>query len=152
MILISHRGNTVGKKPKLENSPMYITNALNDGFDVEIDVWYDKGWWLGHDRPEHRTDMDYLTNGRFWIHCKNISALTYIFNTRLNYFWHEEDCYTLTSHGYIWAYPGEMAVAGAQTIAVMPEINNTELDVFDGVCSDIIGFYKGNHEASIIRP
>ena len=25
----------------------------------------------------------------------------------LNYFWHQTDDFTLTSHGYIWTYPGK---------------------------------------------
>lgn len=141
MILISHRGNLSGKQEKLENNPDYIKAALYSGYDVEIDVWYDAGWWLGHDKPEYKTDMNFLNNRRFWIHCKNISALTYLQPTKLNYFWHEEDCYTLTSHGYIWAYPDEMAVAGGNTIAVMPEINNTDVNIFSGICSDNIVKY-----------
>ena len=35
MILISHRGNLSGKNEELENSPEYIMNALNYGFNVE---------------------------------------------------------------------------------------------------------------------
>ena len=40
MILISHRGNLEGKQPEQENNPLYIYNALNKGYEVEIDVWY----------------------------------------------------------------------------------------------------------------
>ena len=141
MILISHRGNMDGKQPVLENHPTHIQRALAHNFDVEIDVWYDKGWWLGHDGPEYKTDMNFLENRRFWIHCKNIAALTYLQPTKLNYFWHEEDSYTLTSHGYIWAYPNEMAMAGGNSIAVMPEIHNTDVNLFTGICSDNIMKY-----------
>jgi len=50
MILISHRGNVSGPNPKMENSPLFIQSALEQGFNVEIDVWYkDKKFYLGHD-------------------------------------------------------------------------------------------------------
>ena len=130
-----------GKDDGPANHPSTIERALWHNFDVELDVWYLEGWWLGHDKPEYKVDMDFLDNRRFWIHCKNISAMTYLQPTKLNYFWHEEDSYTLTSHGYIWAYPDEMAIAGGNTIAVKPEINNTDVNLFSGICSDNIMKY-----------
>lgn len=141
MKLISHRGNTQGKEPLLENHKYHIDKALNLGYDVEIDVWFDNGWWLGHDEPQNKTDIQYLSNSRFWIHCKNLKALSYLQNTKLNYFWHDTDSYTLTSQGWIWAYPGNPIVAGTQSIAVLPEIYNTEVNLFSGICSDVIVDY-----------
>ena len=38
----------------------------------------------------------------------------------LNYFWHQEDKVTLTSKGYLWAYPG---VICDNAITVLPEQN-----------------------------
>jgi len=48
-MLISHRGNIDGKT-LLENQPSYIDDAIDLGYDVEIDIWYigDK-LYLGHD-------------------------------------------------------------------------------------------------------
>ena len=43
MILISHRGNLDGKNESEENNPLYIEEALNAGYEVEIDVWYKYG-------------------------------------------------------------------------------------------------------------
>ena len=40
MKLISHRGNLSGPIPESENNPSYITNAINKGFDVEVDFWF----------------------------------------------------------------------------------------------------------------
>ena len=141
MILISHRGNTSGIEHDNENNPKYINAALKQGYDVEIDVWFDNGWWLGHDAPKYETDIEYLTDSRLWIHCKNLKALAYMQNTKLNYFWHDKDLYTLTSHGWIWAYPGSPIVAGTQSIAVLPEIFNLKIDLFSGICSDNIKDY-----------
>ncbi len=56
MKLIAHRGNTQGPNPERENSPEYIEEALNAGYDVEVDVWYDcatEKFWLGHDEPQY---------------------------------------------------------------------------------------------------
>ena len=48
MILISHRGNLFGKKTKQENHPEYILDALSNGYNVEIDVWFkNKKFYLG---------------------------------------------------------------------------------------------------------
>ena len=138
MKLISHRGNIEGKEQVNENHPYYIKRAMDHGYDVEIDVWFDNGWYLGHDKPEYEVDLDFLSNSRFWIHCKNLKALAYLQNTKLNYFWHDTDSYTLTSHGWIWAYPKSPTVAGCQSIAVLPEIDNMDINLFSGICSDYI--------------
>ena len=42
MILISHRGNIDGVNKLKENKINYINEAIKNGFDVEIDVWYKK--------------------------------------------------------------------------------------------------------------
>jgi hypothetical protein len=50
MILISHRGNINGKQPNKENHSLYIFEAIKQGFQVEIDVWFIDGKFkLGHD-------------------------------------------------------------------------------------------------------
>ena len=77
MFLISHRGNIDGKRPEYENKPSYIINALEKGYDVEVDVWGVAGdLFLGHDRPEHRVSVEFLSNQGIWSHCKNIEALS----------------------------------------------------------------------------
>jgi hypothetical protein len=144
MILISHRGNIDGPNKKKENSPSYIGDAINAGYEVEIDVWMVEGvLLLGHDEPQYGVTQQWF-NSRFdklWIHCKNIEAMEW-FNMidGFNYFWHEEDTVTLTSRGAIWAYPGKQPIRGS--IAVMPEIHNDNLDNCIGICSDYISIYK----------
>ena len=58
----------------------------------------------------------------------------------LNYFFHQEDDITLTSKGYIWAYPGKQPIKNS--IAVMPELNKDDLTKATGICSDYIKDYK----------
>ena len=60
--------------------------------------------------------------------------------TYLNYFWHQKDDVTLTSKGWIWAYPGKQPIKGS--IAVMPELNNDDLTQCAGICSNNIMKYK----------
>ena len=50
MILISHRGNLNGPSPKKENTIEYINHALNEGFNVEIDIRLeDNIYYLGQE-------------------------------------------------------------------------------------------------------
>jgi hypothetical protein len=43
MILISHRGNINGKLSNKENAPYYVNEALELGYNVEIDFYWDNG-------------------------------------------------------------------------------------------------------------
>ena len=146
MILISHRGNLTGPNPKKENHPDYILNALREGYEVEIDVWYTNQLMLGHNTPQYKIDeyLFLITWGqRLWFHCKNTEAVNYLKNlsyTYLNYFWHENDTITLTSQNYIWAYPGKQPIVNS--IAVMPEIYNDNTSQCMGICSDYIKKYE----------
>ena len=147
MIFISHRGNLTGKKPEMENKPSYISDALNQGYHCEVDVWFvDNKFMLGHDAPKYGFPFVLFRSfyNKLWIHCKNteaISALNDFPETHLlNYFWHQNDDVTLTSKGYIWAYPGKQPIKSS--IAVLPEIHNDDTTYAIGICSDNIKKYK----------
>jgi hypothetical protein len=153
MILISHRGNIDGPIKELENEPKYIDSAINLGYDVEIDIWsINKLLFLGHDQPQYSININWLEEriDLLWIHCKNIDALQEIYsisNKKFNYFWHQEDTVTLTSKGFIWAYPGNQPIKNS--IAVMPEINNDNVKKCKGICSDYIKNYKINKNGDL---
>ena len=135
MILISHRGNIDGPKPKLENQPKYIQEAIDKDYEVEIDVWYiDNQFWLGHDKPQYKVSGEFLEHPNFWCHAKNIDAL-YVMNTNyhIHCFWHQEDDVTLTSRGFFWTYPGKELTK--KSIAVLPQKIDKTLDCY-GVCTD----------------
>lgn len=140
-ILIAHRGLMAGPDPKNENHPKQIISALNEGFDCEIDLWYvyDK-LYLGHDEPLYYIEMDFLLNRPFWIHAKNLEALHFLSKTNLNYFWHQNDDYVLTSKNHIWTLPGKSLTDNS--ICVMPEWQNSKLDNLNyhclGICSDFV--------------
>jgi hypothetical protein len=146
MILIAHRGNTIGKFESYENEPNYIDKAISEGYDVEIDVWVIDGViFLGHDMPQYGITQYWLNkrNTKLWIHCKNVEAMEWFSSIEgFNYFWHDTDVMTLTSFGNMWVYPGKQPVR--RSIAVMPEIYNDDVSQCLGVCSDFIQNYKNN--------
>ena len=139
MILISHRGNTNGKSDR-ENSPDYIEEALAQGFDVEIDVWWiDNQFYLGHDEPRYLVKEDFLRKSGLWCHAKNIDALNQMIDSEMTHcFWHQEDDVTLTSEGYLWTYPGKDLTKNS--IAVLPD-DKPDVEVA-GICSDYIKMYE----------
>ena len=143
MMLIAHRGNLYGPEPEKENHPLYIAEALKKGYNVEIDVWYtDGGLYLGHDEPLFNTDITFISSIGLWLHAKDYKTLKFFVvetSSRLNYFYHTDEDYVLTSQNYIWAYPGKSG--NSKTICVMPEWGNYPLKGFAGVCSDYVGNY-----------
>lgn len=143
MILISHRGNILGRNPDFENQPDYIDKTIKLGYDVEIDLRViNSELYLGHDNPQYKINQSFLDGriGKLWIHCKNLDALTWISGKSYHYFWHENDTVTLTSQNYVWAFPGKQPLINS--IAVMPEIFHDDISLSLGVCSDYIKNYK----------
>ena len=148
MKLIAHRGNTKGPDPDRENNPQQIKDCIEQGYDVEIDVRYDpltKELWLGHDEPQYNVTWWFLAkhNHSLWIHCKDITTLHHFAaNTGgYNYFFHQNDDYTLTSKKIIWCYPGKPYTS--KGVIVMPEQSNLSWESLrvtncHGVCSDFI--------------
>jgi hypothetical protein len=141
MVLIAHRGNVSGKNPEKENSPLYIESALNQGFDVEIDVWVkNEKYYLGHDEPIYNIEESFLVNEKVWCHAKNIEALYKMLNnSKINCFWHQDDDFTLTSSGFIWTYPGKPLTE--KSICVLPGLNE-KISKCYGICSDTVYNFK----------
>lgn len=154
MKFIAHRGNTQGSNFSKENKKKYLEKAISEGYDVEIDLWVkNHDFYLGHDEPQDQISIMWLVQHKdsLWIHCKNFNALESVSNIPLdlNYFWHENDKYTLTSGGYIWTYPGQSY--GPKSVIVMPEVNDLlkfyhndkMIDVKEykcyAICSDYVG-------------
>ena len=144
MIYISHRGNISSINEELENSPEYITAALKEGYYVEIDLWkIDDYLFLGHDLPQYKINEEFLNNKYFFAHCKNNEALHYlnIKNLECEYFWHQDDKYTLTSKNKIWVHPSAKLLK--DSICVLPELSrNEDLSLCYGICSDYIMRYR----------
>lgn len=142
MKFIAHRGNIYGPSLEQENNPDYILSAINSGFDVEVDVRIinDK-IYLGHDEPQYEVDMSFLTSIKdfSWFHAKNKEALEFLLKNKFHTFWHQEDDYTITSNGIVWAYPN-IPTSG---IYVMPELYNTPINKdCVGICTDYCFIYQ----------
>lgn len=143
MKLIAHRGNLNGSNVEDENKPEYIKEALNKGYDVEIDLWFISNmWYLGHDKPQYKISIDFILKNKenFWCHAKNKEALYELLKySDINCFWHQEDDYTITSKKFIWVYPGKELLHNS--ICVMPErasYSDKELNKCYGICSDVV--------------
>ena len=138
MKVISHRGNLIGSVPDLENRPGYIEKALEAGFDVEIDVWMERGAWkLGHDYPEHDTTMEFISQKGLFLHAKNLEALVALLSTDLHYFWHDVDHYTLTSKNFIWTFPQMKTTRRSIIVCQDEHQTNTYKNMpIAGICTD----------------
>jgi hypothetical protein len=122
MFYIAHRGLINGPDKSLENLPEHILSVLDKYYHCEVDVWRIKNeWFTGHDEPVYKVDESFIGKNGLWLHCKNLDAL-YELSIRpfhYEYFWHQEDDFTMTSGGYIWTYPGKHLTNNS--IAVLPE-------------------------------
>ena len=152
MKIIAHRANLNGPNLNDENQISSINECIDSGFDVEIDLRLVKGkLYLGHDNPDSiisKGELDKMKN-KLWIHCKNLEAFTFFsnINENFNYFWHENDSYTLTSLGYIWSYPG--GELSSRCICVMPELKQSLNEMrylknieIAGICTDYPNLIK----------
>src|SRR5574343_937555 len=102
MRLIAQRGNFAGKDKVRENTFDYLIEAIENGFDVEVDIWkIESSYFLGHDGPEHRISFEQLKElqPHAWFHAKNFDALDDLLQKRFHVFFHDQDEYTITSKG-----------------------------------------------------
>ena len=161
--IIAHRANIGGPNPDVENNPDQIDNCIDQGYDVEIDLRIDEGTgtlWLGHDTPDYKVTWYWLAQRlrNLWIHCKDYNTLVELSSHETskdigydipaggcNFFWHQEDDYTLTSNNIIWAYPGKPENLKdsrlLNTVLVMPEWNKIDWETLKllrcyGICTD----------------
>ena len=137
--IISHRGNLYGPDEANENAPSQVLLAIQKGFDVEIDLWVeDNRMFLGHDYPQNEVPISFLRDSltHLWIHCKNLEAMLFLkhFLPESNFFWHQNDDFTLTSLGYIWTYPGKETSENS-VIVDLTEEPKLNANMF-GICTD----------------
>ena len=146
MRLISNRGNIDIWNPDLENTQEYIQTAINQGYEVKIDLWTkDNKLYLGTNEPTQPLDFDWFerNNGRLWIQCRTIDVMAQ-FNkldsrgSNLHYFWHELNKISLTSRGYLWCESDKVVPGG---IMYQPKEDNDLTEAY-GICSDSILKYK----------
>ena len=133
MKIISHRGNLNGRIPSQENHPSYIQTAIDNGYDVEIDVWWTDGrFYLGHDEPSYEIDKLFLVNHKIWCHAKNKEALSEMLKIGAHCFWHENDSYTMTNKAIPWCINGKWIDGG---VTVVSENMDFPYGIL-GICTD----------------
>ena len=141
MIKIAHRGNVDGPS-LLENSPGFLLDAIQKGFDIEVDIRYIKNqWYLGHDAPSYPVGDMFIdqikTNS--WLHCKNLEALERLDKNNYRFFWHQNDDFTLTSNGFIWTYPFKEVCEKSIIVDTRKNWNvNDNYKTCYGICSDYV--------------
>jgi hypothetical protein len=148
MKIISHRGNLNGPCKALENSVPYINIALNNGFDVELDIRYiDNRLYLGHDEPQYEASIDWLLEhkDKLLIHCKNIEAMNVFskMGSLFHFFGHDNDLFVLTSSRYIMTIPKTNLVSNS--ILVMPEFFGFKEQNFS--CAAVLTDYPFKYKA-----
>jgi hypothetical protein len=137
-LLIAHRGNYDGPVPEKENHLIHLEKAIEQSFDVEIDVWNMNGqWFFGHLEPSVAvtlTDINRLSP-HAWYHAKNYGAL-YLLNKQGHHtFAHRDDPFVVTNRGWIWSHRGQPNPGG---IVVMPLLASEQQLIRSaaGVCHD----------------
>lgn len=139
--LIAHRGNFNGANKDLENSIPYLQEALRNGYDIEVDLWFiNNNFYFGHDDPRYKASSSFIENivDHAWFHCKNLEAIEKVSSlSNARYFWHQEDDFALTSNGLIWTYPGKEF--GSKSIVV--DLTDSEKEQYSscyGICGDYL--------------
>lgn len=141
MKIISHRGNIDGINTDTENNPNQVDSVIDMGYDVEIDLRIkDNKLFLGHDYPQYEIDIEWLSKrkDKLWVHAKDYNSVTFLKSTNLNWFWHDKDDMTLTSHGYIWSNIGKYFEGGITVSLEYAELP----DYLLGVCTDYLNKIK----------
>ena len=138
MRLISHRGNLVG--PSEKENEIEQLRLVSKFMLVETDVWsIDGNWFLGHDEPKTLVSQEFLTNQNFILHAKNLEALNYLTATKLHYFWHQNDDFTLTSKNFIWTYPHKDVTTNSIIVCqTRQEVAHYKLTDAWGICTDYV--------------
>ena len=147
MILIAHRGNIEGKNKFRENKIDYILEALEQGYDVEIDIRFIKNcgeYFLGHDEAQEICPNEILYSKNTWVHAKDIYTFERLLDIEIsNSFFHTNEDVVLTSSGYLWTYPGKTLTV--RSIQVMPEYVGEEFsEIPYGICSDWVKKYRNS--------
>jgi hypothetical protein len=140
--LICHRANLWGADLNRENKIVAIKECIAMGFDVEIDLrFYRTKFYLGHDERQESIPYDLLLKWkkRLWIHCKDLESAHELHGSKLNFFWHDKDPYTLTSHKHIWTYPNQKVLDSCVIVCqTLEETNKYLKSLAYKICTDFV--------------
>lgn len=147
MLIISHRGNLYGDDPIRENTLEAALDAIRYGFFVELDIYWDNGFYLGHNAPMYPIEKGQVLElkNHCFFHVKNIEAIERLEELECNYFWHENDKMALTRNNEIWLYPSTQNTdcKHSKSIFCLPEkIDGFSGKGFYGICTDYPFAYR----------
>ena len=136
---IAHRGNISGKEVESENKIYYVLKALDQSYDVEVDVRSKEGEiYIGHDYCQEKFPFEkfQIHAHKMWIHCKDLESLRHFKSEVVgwNYFFHDNDLATLTSSGVIWLHENAGVVPGG--VLVHLKDNPIKTGNLFGICAD----------------
>lgn len=144
MIIISHRGNILGKNLNRENTPDYIDEAIKLKLTVEVDIRYiNNNFYLGHDNAKVKISYKWLFNRRnkLLIHCKNLQSL-YLLKKNFHTFYHSNDDFVLTSKNLIWQHNLRFQITSRSIIPIFSKVklinylNSSKILYPYGICTD----------------
>lgn len=147
-LLISHRGNLRGMDLAKENTIPYITEALDAGFHVMIDVWAVAGGKLlatGTTEPLYAVEPTFLKNEKIICRARNETTLTELLELGVHCFYHDNDPITLTNGGLVWTKPGHpLTVRSVMTFPehIHPDPTYCRNILCAGICTNFIGDIK----------
>jgi hypothetical protein len=137
MKVIAHRGNTLGPDPRLENRPEFLLAALEQGFDVETDVWeVDSGFALGHDYPHYPVSIEFLRRPGVWCHAKTPETLASLLDRGCHCFFQDKDDTVLTSSLFMVLHVDHGPIDHPRTVVVHLDAPTGLLFEAYGVCTD----------------
>lgn len=154
--IISHRGCIYGPDVSIENLPSHIISIMEkyDWIFVEIDLWcIDEVLFLGHDEPKYLIDSKFLISNRLYVHAKNEGALNYLNKNKIkNFFFHNNDEFTITSGGEIWCNKFKWMEG-----SILNQVNVDTISGFQkylGICTDypLAVFKKINNKDNVNWP
>ena len=143
-LLISHRGNIHGMNPGRENDPVYVQEAIHQGYYVMVNVWLvgESSVALGTLRPTYPVDISFLRNRCIICEAMTEETLNFLISQQVHCFMTGQDRTKLTSGGLIW-YRSNQKIT-PRTVMYMPEWYIPDIESLAdfrcaGICSDRVG-------------
>jgi hypothetical protein len=154
--LISHRGNITSMQPDRENSIKYIEEAIEQGFNVMVDIWVigKTNLALGYNRPQHQVTLEFLKQNNIICNARSINTLNILIDNNVHCFYDTNEGISMTSGGLIWTTSDHSVVP--RSIYFLPErclvnVGEAAHIVCAGVCSDRIQEVKDERQKMILN-
>jgi hypothetical protein len=152
---ISHRGNIRGMDLGTENSVPRVTEVLEQGYCVMVDVWTVGGGnmlALGSDRPRHPVDIELLKHEHVICRARTAVTLQILLAAQTHCFAFEHDPFVVTTGGLIWVSPGHTLPKNG--VCYLPENSvpdpKSSLDLScAAICSNFIADIREHSEHSV---